>query len=199
MPNATDYTAQLQALLPPGPLWDALRQPGTTAAELVAALAEELARLDARTEDLLAELDPRSALELLSEWEAFAGIYDACAPETPETVQERRLAVHAKLTGTGGQTRAYYAGLAAALGYTATIQEYHPFRAGASAPGDALTNDDWIYRWLVRVAEEANLRPFRAGQSLAGEPIATWGDDRLECAINHLKPAHTEVGFGYGV
>ncbi len=61
-PDATDYTAQLQALLPPGPLWDALRQPGTTAAELVAALAEELARLDARTEDLLAELDPRSAL-----------------------------------------------------------------------------------------------------------------------------------------
>ncbi len=108
-------------------------------------------------------------------------------------MQERRLAVHAKLTGTGGQTRAYYAGLAAALGYTSTIQEYRPFRAGSSAPGDAVTNEDWIYRWLVRVAKEANLRPFRAGQSVAGEPVATWGDERLECAINQTRPHRSGI------
>lgn len=195
MSEMTDqYTAQLQALLPRGRAWP--RQPGAVLTRLLAGLAGALARTHNRALDLLDEADPRTTVELLADWERVAGLPDSCLPATG-TVQERRDALVARLTARGGQSRRFFIDLAAALGFTVTITEFRPFRAGAAAAGDALTNGDWVFTWRVE-APATTVREFRAGSSAAGEPLRIWGNALLECALGRVKPAHTIVLFGYG-
>lgn len=190
-----DYIEQLSALLPPG--LAIRRETDTDVYKLLTALAEELARVDGRGDDLLRESDPRTTLEMLTDWETQVGLPDPCLAGVDQTVQERRNAVVARLTGRGGQSRQFFIDLAASLGYTVTITEFRPFRAGISTAGDALTNGDWIFAWRVN-APETTITPFRAGQSTAGEPLRAWGNERLECAIERVSPAHTILQFAYG-
>lgn len=190
-----DYIEQLSSLLPPG--LAIRRETDTDVYKLLTALAEELARVDGRGDDLLRESDPRTTLEMLTDWETQVGLPDPCLDGVEQTVQERRNAVVARLTGRGGQSRQFFIDLAASLGYTVTITEFRPFRAGISTAGDALTNGDWIFAWRVN-APETTITPFRAGQSTAGEPLRAWGNERLECAIERVSPAHTILQFAYG-
>ena len=192
--TAAEYRESLRALLPPGKAWT--RDPGTTFDDLLDAMAQEWARLDARAEQLIDEALPDSTTELLPDWERVAGLPDTCGGDQSETLQGRRADLIARITSTGGQTPAYFIAVAAALGYTITITEFRPFRAGYSSAGDALTNDEWAHTFQVNAAENT-ITPFRAGLSTAGEPLRTWGNERLECVINDLKPAHTHVLFAY--
>ena len=195
MPTAAEYREQLKALLPPGQAFP--RDPGTTLHDLLDGMSVELARVDGRASGLPAEANPASTMELLSDWERVAGLPDKCSAVLEETLQGRRNALLTKLTSTGGQSAAYFIELAASLGYTVTIEEFRPFRAGRSVAGDLLTNGPWAFTWLVR-APEVTVTTFRAGLSAAGERLRTWGNDTLECKINQLKPAHTIAIFAYG-
>jgi uncharacterized protein YmfQ (DUF2313 family) len=188
------YREQLTALAPPGHALP--EQPDSNWQQLLQALADEYARVDGRLHDLVKEGNPESTNELLIEWERLLALPGPC-DTLPETIQERRLAAHAKLIRVGGASPAYFIELAESLGYQVAITEYRPFRAGFSAAGDSLTNDGWLYHWMVNAAETA-VTEFSAGQSAAGEPVRSWGDDRLECPIEQLKPAHTIVNFSYG-
>jgi len=64
--RADDYLHQLQALLPSGPAWPRDRDAVLT--QLLAAFAEEFARIDARTAQLIEEADPRATYDLLADW-----------------------------------------------------------------------------------------------------------------------------------
>ncbi|MCY1452005.1 hypothetical protein D9M71_689020 [compost metagenome] len=125
------------------------------------------------------------------------GLPDKCAGTLENTLQGRRNAVLAKLFSTGGQSIAFFQGVAGSLGYDVTITEYRPFRAGLSCAGEPLTNGDWVYAWRVNAPEVSVIR-FCAGQSAAGEPLQSWGNDSLECKINQMKPAQTIALYGYG-
>jgi uncharacterized protein YmfQ (DUF2313 family) len=195
MPTAAEYREQLKALLPPGQAFP--RDPGTTLHDLLDGMSIELSRLDGRASVLPQEANPATSLELLPDWERVAGLPDKCSGALEETLQGRRNALLTKLTSTGGQSSAYFIELAASLGYTVTIEEFRPFRAGVSVAGDLLTNGPWVHTWLIR-APEASITEFRAGLSAAGERLRTWGNDALECKINQLKPAHTVALFAYG-
>lgn len=195
MPTAAEYREQLKALLPPGQAFP--RDPGTTLHDLLDGMSIELARLDVRASVLPQEVNPAASLELLPDWERVAGLPDKCSGVLEETLQGRRNALLTKLTSTGGQSPAYFIELAASLGYTVTIEEFRPFRAGMSVAGDPLTNGPWVHTWLIR-APQASITEFRAGLSAAGERLRTWGNDTLECKINQLKPAHTIALFAYG-
>lgn len=195
MPTAADYLEQLKTLLPPGQAFP--REAGTRLHDLLDGMSIELARVDARAEVLPVEANPASTNELLSDWERVAGLPDKCSGVLDETLQGRKNALLAKLASTGGQSPAYFIELASALGYTVTIEEYRPFRAGRSYAGDLLTNGPWVFTWLIR-APETSVITFRAGASAAGERLRTWGNDTLECKINQLKPAHTIALFAYG-
>lgn len=192
--TAEQYREQLKALLPPGRAIS--RDSGSTVEKLLDAMSQELARLDTRGIDLVVDANPLTTSELLPDWERVAGLPDTCGGAQSETLQGRRADLVAKLSGSGGQSRAYFIALAASLGYTITITEFRPFRAGQSQAGDQLTNGEWIFTWQVN-APETTITNFRAGQSQAGEPLRTWGNERLECAIESLKPAHTHVLFAY--
>ncbi|MBF0248045.1 MAG: DUF2313 domain-containing protein [Alphaproteobacteria bacterium] len=192
--NTDAYLAQLQQLLPSGAAWP--RDDDAVLTQLLRAMAARLAAAHGRTGDLADELDPRTARELLADWERVLGLPDACSATT-DTVGERQAMCHAKLTATGGQSAGYFIDLAQRLGYAVTITEYRPFRAGASRAGDPCCSADWRFVWDVN-APATTVRPFRAGEGSAGEPLRSWGNEILECAIGQTKPAHTNVNFTYG-
>lgn len=192
--TAADYLHMLQQLLPTGAAWP--RDAEATLTRLLAAYADSLARAHNRAMDLLDEADPRSTAEMLADWEATAGLPDACAGAAT-TVQERRAALIAKLVSRGGQSRRFFIDLAEALGFQVTITEFGPFRAGASAAGDPCCSELWRFVWRVNAPETTTVA-FRAGASAAGEPLAKWGNALLECAVTAKCPAHTTVQFAYG-
>lgn len=194
MPTAAEYREQLKQLLPPGQAFP--RDPGTTLHDLLDGMSIELARVDARSFALPVEANPSTTFELLSDWERVTGLPDRCSGALEETIQGRRNAVLAKLSSTGGQSAAYFIGVAAALGYQVTITEFYPFRVGRSRVGDALTNGAWQFAWQIN-APETTAVPFRVGLSAVGEALRTWGAGSLECKIRQLAPAHTVPIFAY--
>ncbi|MFV2949661.1 putative phage tail protein, partial [Pseudomonas japonica] len=87
--TADDYHQQLFALLPPGIVWES--HPDSRLQKLLAGQAQEPARIDERIRALLAEADPRQALETFEEWETSYGLPSACAP-LDQSMADRRAA-----------------------------------------------------------------------------------------------------------
>lgn len=192
--TSSQYLRMVLALLPEGLAWP--KESGTQTYKAAEALAQELQRIDSRVADLLAESDPRTTLELLEDWERVVGIPDECSG-VGSTIQARRNEVLARLTGGGSLSRQFYIDFAESLGFAIEIIEFPPFVAGSNA-GDLLSNlDGWRFTWQVQAPEDTVIY-FSAGQSSAGEPLATWGNDVLECSIRKRAPAGTKVLFAYG-
>lgn len=188
-----DYRDALAALLPEGPALS--RDPATPLMQFLLSLAQELARLDRRAEQLLAETDPASTTELLPDWERVVGLPDPCVT-LAQTVAERRAALEGRLTAVGGQSRVFFLALASRLGYSVTIDEFSSSAAATSA-GVTFTGDEWAHIWRVNVPTAVSITPFRAGAGAAGEPLRVWGNEVIECQFNRYKPAHTRVLFAY--
>ena len=193
--DEAEFLAGLQALLPRGAAWP--RDPDARLTGLLSGLAATQARQHARTGDLSErESDPALALETLPDWERSYGLPDPCTP-LGATIQQRSAALLARIAARGGQSIAYFVEVAAALGYTITVEEFRPFRFGQGRFGTPICGPDWAFAWRVR-APETTVTPFRFGQSAFGEPLRVWGNERLECTLTRLKPAHTVIIFAYG-
>lgn len=189
--SAEYYQSHLQALLPPGLAWP--RDEGALA-DTLRAIAEEMARVDGRAEDLLRESDPRGTVELLVDWERAFGLPDPCT-DLPDTYAERIAPLVEKVTRIGGQSPGYFIAVAARLGFTVTITEFDPFTVDDTVD-DSLTGEDWQFAW--RVNAPAETVSYFTVDSYVTERLAEWGNERLECAIDRLKPAHTTVLYAYG-
>src|SRR5262245_26006811 len=193
--TADDYAQVMADLLPWGWAW--ARDPESVLMLTIAGLAVEYSRVHARDCDLLAESYPGTALETLTDWERICGLPDPCTGPLG-TIQERRMAVLAKLASRGGQSRQYYIDVAAALGFHITIQEFKPFRVGVNRAGDHLAGIEWLFYWRVTSWEQnQRIIAFRTGQSVTRERLRTWGNNILECLIRGVAPAHTIVQFAY--
>lgn len=194
---ASAYRAQLQALLPTGPAWP--REDSAILTKLLDGWAEEFARLDARNEQLLAEFDPRTAYELLNEWEAALGLPDTCRARAT-TIEARQLDCWRKLAFQAGQTKAFYIALAASIGFEIEIHEFDPnvddYDASLAAEVAA---GRWRYIWRVHVLN-AGLFTYMVAGDPAGSALLE-GDEALdlECIIRAARPAHTHVVFSYPI
>lgn len=193
--GAAAYHAQLLALLPSGPAWP--RSPDSELGRLLAAWAEEFARVEERVALLLTEYDPRTAYELISEWEAALGLPDPCASAVT-SLPARQLNVWRKLAFAAGQTPAFYIDLAAALEFEIEIHEfdpnvddYDPSLAAEVAAGR------WRHIWRVHVLNAGDFTFFRFGDSFGGRFVEGDAAVDLECIITAAKPAHTHVIFTY--
>lgn len=144
---------------------------------------------------LLLESDPRTTSEMLTDWERVLGLPESCVT-TRQSIDQRRTAAAVKIAAMGGQSRAYFIALAAALGVLVTITEYRPFTVGRTV-GNPLSNGDWIWAWRVNAPLTNPVVPFLVGSSTAGQPLRYWGNKMLECTIRRYKPAHTIVLFSY--
>lgn len=199
--STEEYARVLRQLLPPGPAMQF--EDAETLAALLLALADTFSGFHSRTCDLLREMVPATTNEMLVDWEGVAGLPDDCAP-SENTIEARRAALVTKIGQIGGQSPAFYIGLAASYGFTIEVESYNPFQAGISTAGHALTNDDdqspeygWQFLWKVKATSQS-VFAFRAGLGRAGEPLRSWGNGPLECLLNKWKPAHTEIIFDYG-
>ena len=183
--SAQDYHAQLQALMPQG---DALtKELDTDLSNLLLALAEEFARFDARAQQLIEEIDPRTTTELIAEWERPTGL-PTCGEIGP-TLSARRADVVQRLTSTASLTPQFLIDELAALGFTIAITEFEAFEAGFSQVGEELiTEAGW---WFIDIeTDEIAIFEAELGAFTVGEPLGAIIADTIDCHINRLKPAH---------
>lgn len=190
-----DYHEQLWQLMPQGLAWS--RKPDGTDDRLLAGMADELARIDARAVYLcLKEFYAQTTRELLEEWEYEYGLPDACRT-LGETLDQRIEDLLQKIRARGGQSIAYFVSLMKALGIDISITEFRPFRVGMSRVGDRLNDRKWLFVFLVN-GPAVRVYRFRAGRNGTGHRLRYWrGNAVLECIITRLKPAHSYAMFGY--
>lgn len=192
--TSEQYQAQLLDLLPPGAIWP--RDLDTDLADLLLAKADELARVDGRADQLIEEADPRTASELLSDWERVAGLPDQCM-DLASTPEERRQRLHQKLVWQGGQSVAFFIELLEALGYPGcSITEFRPFRANSKCNA-SLNQGGWRYAWRINVPGSVTIRTMTV-TSPCNSPIRRWGDSSLACILARYRPAHTVLYISYG-
>jgi uncharacterized protein YmfQ (DUF2313 family) len=187
------YTEQLKKLAPQGLAWST--EPTSNWVKLLSAIARECARVDAMGSLLVDESFPDTTLLLLPNWERVAGLPDACS-DFEDTIQVRKQNLLAKIVARGGATKQYLLDVAEKFGFNINIVEFDQFRVDESSVGDPLCGEAWQFAFEVQAPEET-ITWFRSGGSAAGEPLATWGNERLECLITRLKPAHTVALFAY--
>ena len=191
------YLAHLQQLLPPGAAWPRDRDAILT--KLLLALAVELSGVENRARALMEECDPRTALELLSEWEAWAGLPDPCMKDSVATLSERRRVLWQKLTGNRGLMLDIFVQTARMLGYELDILPHgRPFICGVSRCGHRLGGDH-AARLVWRVIIKGyRLRDFRCGVSRCGDSLGrkVRADD-MECILRRMNPAHLDLIIGY--
>jgi uncharacterized protein YmfQ (DUF2313 family) len=215
MAKLAHYADMLRGLLPRGTIWAA--PPQSKLYALLYACAAELTRLDGETQRFIAEADPQSSSEAVEDWERMLGLPDACGSDA-DTLQQRREQVLQKLVRPVGQDAAFFALLAASLGYAdAKVSTFPPFCVDASGAEDRLNDalggvvlnysttpptltqdmsNGWRFVWLLTVGS-GTITCFGVDASGADDRLAQWGNERLECIINRAKPAHTKVLFGY--
>lgn len=193
--SEADYLQQLVALLPPGPAWEPEQVPEIH--RLLEGLSLEFARIDGRVSDMIDEADPLTVRELVSDWERVMGLPDPCMGESP-SFEERRKAVRTRHVAVGGQSIAYFVGLARELGYpNATITEHRAPRFGRARFGKARFGT-WgqQFFWTVNLGQLiAGGR--RWGVTLWGERFGKNPNSAIECLIRRYAPAHTVVTFNY--
>jgi uncharacterized protein YmfQ (DUF2313 family) len=190
--TVADYLAALQALLPSGYAWP--RDAEATLTKLLDAWAEGLARVDGRADDLADEADPRTAFEMLVDWERVCGLPDGCS-DYEDTLAQRRQAVLAKLAARGGQSPAYFVALAQTIGYRVTLEEFRPFTT-RTACDQPICDAAWAFAWRLR-APAQTVRPLTTAGTCA-ERLAAWGNEKLECLLAQVAPGHTTLLFAYG-
>ena len=190
MPNNINT---LQQLLPQGFAWQHNNQ-DTNLYALLVALAIELDLVEAQLDKLRTQLHPNSATELLPDWLAMLALPDTCTQVS--TVQELQGQAWERYIQTGGTSAVYFIALAASLGYPITIADNPPFRANRNTTGQPLNGGQRRYSWTVTAPLQRIVR-FTVGISRTGDPLLTRTDGVLECILNRLKPAHTQIEFKY--
>lgn len=190
---AADFQAALWNLMPRGRAWS--RDVGYVQNAVVACLAPSYERQCEAAMSLLAAAFPATAVDMIPEWQLTLGLPDPCAGPASTLIQQRQQIV-ARLANSGGQSAAYFIGLAAQLGYSVTVTNNAPFRCGQSTCGHPLGGQEWFFAWNIH-APQYTVNPFIAGQSTAGNALSSTGNAVLQCELLMAAPAHTVLQFNY--
>lgn len=153
--NVADFVQQLQQLLPRGVIWS--RDPDSLITKSLEGIAPEFCRVQTRADDLLREMCPATAVEMLPELEAANGLPDPCTA-APTAVEDRQAALLARLREDAGHNPADYVALAETFGHAGTVvtrRPFLPFRAGIGTAGEPCYGDGWAHAYTV--AYMANL------------------------------------------
>jgi uncharacterized protein YmfQ (DUF2313 family) len=194
--SVNDVWNGLIALLPRGWVWQ--RKQASNVAKSLYPLADAIATLEADAEGLIDEIDPRTATQLLPDYERVLGP-DPCGGSVanPPSLGQRRATAYRRWTmSPGGQSAAYFIALAAAEGVAITIDEFLPMVAGAFQAGTAVISSLQSRIWRVNLPP-TEVIPFIAGASSAGNSIGQIVPVGVECMLRRYGPADALVIFNY--
>jgi uncharacterized protein YmfQ (DUF2313 family) len=171
-----DYAVAMSDLLPQGQAWprvwgddEAQNSNASALMKVVRGLCRIWGDFEIRASKLLeVESDPRSTIELLPDWERNWGLPDPCY-SAPQTIYERQLALVMRMTLWGAQSREFYIGVAAMIGYTITIKEYRPFFIAMDGCGDCrvhgvLPPDPMRNQWGQKIMGARGDKPVSNGE-----------------------------------
>ncbi len=179
-----DFARLLMSLLPPSKWGFWTRDLNSNTYKYMLGLGKEFVRVDQRIEDLLNECLTLQADELLEEWEADFGL-----PEDgyalASTTEGRRKEINAKLIQVGRQDENYFIEIAAALGYTITIETFSPAFVGIFAMGDPVGGQESLFYWKVNIDLDSITES------------AEVNIVKLIYNIKKVKPAHMMVLFDF--
>lgn len=141
------------------------------------------------SDQLLAEDDPRTAMQLIPDWERVLG--NSANADTAS----RRAFLVGKLNEVGGQSKQYFIDLAKSLGFVITIDEFGPANVLADVMAPMYTSE-WYFVWRINAAVNANYRQATVMDTVM-DAFASWGNADFEAAMREDAPAHTQVLFAY--
>jgi uncharacterized protein YmfQ (DUF2313 family) len=190
-----DYAQQLRNLLPRGLAWRL--QDGSILMALLRGLAKVMHKVASRAWRIVTkEQFPGAVEEMYPDWETELGLPDPCRPGR-QNVEQRAYDILYKYNLTGGQTKAYFIGIAKFLGFDVEIEEFKAFRVGENTCGQAIQDDNWYFVWRV-LWLNARISVFRVGIDTCGTALRSWIlNHELECLLGRYKPAHTHVIVAY--
>lgn len=116
------HTEVLASFVPVGRAYEAAFKKGSNLERYLSASSNEFKRLQDLIATFLAQLDPNTTENFISEWEKALGIPDQCIP-IASTDDERRDNIVLKLNALSVQTEADFIALAALFGFTITFIE----------------------------------------------------------------------------
>lgn len=159
--KATAYARQFPLWV----YWDRLR-------EIIGrGLARFLSRYDKRAEDLIRNWDPRTAEELLADWERLYQI----TPDPGSTIEDRRELVLARVRALGGSTAAYYEAVAADFGYGDAVVTDAGFPATCNGTcNQQLLGGEWLLVFTVTAASQGAVRDNDLQNLINRQLLAGW-------------------------
>jgi uncharacterized protein YmfQ (DUF2313 family) len=199
-PSADDLLPQVLALTPRGAAWGTDEAGDGQGAGYFQrlfwkAIAAWQADSYARDFDVLRQAFPSMVSWSLEDREAEYALPDPCLTES-QTDEQRLDALRAKFAFVGAASADFFICLAASIGFTVTVEEYDANRAGRMRAGYRCYGNRWGDVWKIH-APSLTIFYARAGLMRAGDRLATWANDPLECVMRAAAPVHTQVIFAY--
>jgi uncharacterized protein YmfQ (DUF2313 family) len=187
-----DYLKLLLSLLPLGISWS--RSPNSRIYEFLYSEAEELSRIDDRSQELIIEGQTKKTSELLNDYELDFGLPEVMpngSINDPDlTDDERRSRLNAKLNLVGQQYKDYFLYIVDSYNYIGTIVEWSPCWTGLAICGDSCGKLANLFLWTLYV--DLNDIEYDHG-------IFT----TLQSNVDKYKPAHsiveTKVSSGFSM
>lgn len=191
------WLASLQALLPPGRAFT--RESGANLTKLLESLAAMFSAAEAQAVDLARQsADPLFATYMLADWERLLGLPDECTADFELSLLERQRMAFARLTEQGGQSRAYFIGLAEAYGEPGcTIEDGFSQMTCNDDCNDALYSLADVFTWRVNIPRPIDQVESMTCNGDCNDALASFSLSLAECPITERKPAHTQVIFSY--
>lgn len=203
------YRKQLQSLLPKGKLWN--RNEDSVLTKILYGMAEELARIEDRSENLMNEKLLDSTNELITEHETDFGLPEEGQDLQP-TLEARRGELKSKLLEVGQQDPMYFDDICTAFGYDNWIEEFRPAWCNVAVCGDPCGDQYNIFKWKINIDVDSLLEYDdiiwgfnvgfgngflnNSGYYTANETLLV-DLTKLISKINNLKPGHTHPLFDW--
>lgn len=160
------------------------------------AIAHLFQRVERDAEEMMDEIDPRTANLLLPDFERVLGP-DPCGRDIDgRPLEDRQRIAHQRWTAEGGQSIPFLMSVAEKLGYRIVIEEFWPSVAGGLRAGQRLMPKGEQFLWRARL-EPQGKRIFRAGSGRGGERLVAYSIPDVECELRRIAHAHATPVFTF--
>lgn len=187
--------AEFERLEPRGPVW--IPRPDAVWSKLLLGLALPFVVLEQVLGRFVQEADPRTTTDLLPDFERVYGLPDACTT-TSTSLIARRAEVLRKMRAPVGQSEPAIASVVHALGLPCTVESHRLAVIDELEIGDYLYDEAWAHSLTIHLPDPPVVF-FQADFSGAGDPLAEWVGELLECAVERVAPAHAALVFAYDI